>query len=551
MDLMSGRHGGPRLLTVATADGMVCAYNICERMPSKSKKKHDRDAKLRNFPCARFAPKEDTACISAVAVDWSARDGQGKGEGWVLAGGVGEKVYVYPLSWHTATKTRDELADYAKLHDEPPHNEVHPTLDAPVHRPTFVLKLPASITNLSVQVRGEYRQMVIGMEQPRTAETHGTGKGGKKAAKVKPPTIIAYPQLCAFLYEDTIPYSFLRLMTSVDCANTDPNMQFATVASAMRKTDPCAISVSSGWFFTYLARQGSATGLKKTLFAAKIKERIPCVTVSYYKMLENLLDGYNTAELGFDDKPNKLTNKETETDGMVKDYGKCVQRIFKEMARSVKNHNDFSLGYARSMYRHRQFNSVHNKDNLVELLVADPNWTDDKKSVKDAKRSWQDVSSCAHGIPRRSAACHGQAGGGRGGWASVCYHDGHQGADACSTFPRGERGGVVQRVCQGCQRQEKVLKERYFQRTFLGAPVCHLLALCGLSHRGVYVGGRGQSWADQPAVDNLWQHLRVRDCCDGVEVHQLGPALWSSEAASRPKGRPVDPTHDAIPEVRQ
>jgi len=174
-------------------------------------------------------------------------------------------------------------------------------------------------------------------------------------------------------------------MTSVDCANTDPNMQFATVASAMRKTDPCAISVSSGWFFTYLARQGSATGLKKTLFAAKIKERIPCVTVSYYEMLENLLDGYNTAELGFDDKPNKLTNKETETDGMVKDYGKCVQRIFKEMARSVKNHNDFSLGYARSMYRHRQFNSEHNKDNLVELLVADPNWTDDRNVSKMQK----------------------------------------------------------------------------------------------------------------------------------------------------------------------
>ena len=180
---------------------------------------------------------------------------------------------------------------------------------------------------------------------------------------------------CGCRYEDTIPYSFLKLMTSVDCTNTDPNKQFATVASAMEKRDPCAVSVSSGWFFTYLARQGSATGLKKTLFATKIKEKIPCVTVSYYKMLENLLDGYNTAELAIEDKPNKVTYKETETDGMVKDYGKCVQRIFKEMARSVKNHNDFSLGYARSMYRHRQFNSEHNKDNLVELLVADPNWT--------------------------------------------------------------------------------------------------------------------------------------------------------------------------------
>ena len=200
MDVMSGRLGEPRLLTVATADGMVCMYNICETTPSKRNKSRDRDAvvKLRNFPCARFAPKEDTACISAVAVDWSARDGRGKGEGWVLAGGVGEKVYVYPLSWHTATKTRDELADYAKHHQPAlPHNEVHPTLDAPVLRPMFVLKLPASITNLSVQVRGEYRQMVVGMEQPRTAETHG--KDGGKAATLKSPTIIAYPQLCAFL----------------------------------------------------------------------------------------------------------------------------------------------------------------------------------------------------------------------------------------------------------------------------------------------------------------------------------------------------------------
>ena len=382
MNVRSGRRGDPRMLTVATEDGMVLMYSICQKVPAKSKGNHD--GKLRNFPIARFAPKADTACMSAVAVDWSSRDGQGKGEGWVLAGGVGEKVYVYPLSWQTAMKTREELTDYAKDHPlaPVPDNEDHPTLDAPVLRPMFVLKLPASITNLSVRDRGEYRQMVIGMEQPRTAEEikgREDTDDGPKVVKAQPATIYAFPQLCAFLYEDTIPYSFLRLMMSVDCANTDPHKQFATVAKAMKKTDPCAISVSSSWFFTYLARKGSATGLKKTLFASKIKEKIPCVTVSYYQLLEHLLDGYNSAELAIEDTADKkmATNQGADNDKMmVKDYGKCVQRIFKEMARSVKNHNDVSLGYAKSMYRHRQFNSEHRKDNLVELLVADPNWTD-------------------------------------------------------------------------------------------------------------------------------------------------------------------------------
>ena len=346
MHVMSGRRSNPRILTVTTEDGMTLVYKI--RRPQDKgdgKLTHAKELGKLEFPAVRFSPGTNVGPLNALTIDWNKE----RQVGYVMAAGENEIVYMYELTWNIAYKVSGLVKQ-----DLDVSIDKHPTLNDNYQKikPTYSMKMPSTVHTLLIDTNGSYR-LLVGMNMSKAGGVGGSAGG----------TICAMPQLACLLYEYTIPVSFLKAMTGVDSSASDPTQRYTNVASAIQASDPCAVSQTSSEFFCWLARAGSALGLKRTLFNPEFQKVTPCTTVPYNELLEALLAGYHATEDGVVD-----STARADTNGEDEDYSLCAKDILDEITSSVANHNDFVLGRAKSKYRHSQ---CEDGGMLVGILIHD------------------------------------------------------------------------------------------------------------------------------------------------------------------------------------
>ena len=329
------RQGTSPVLATASDGGVVRVYRIAndaEMMQESSKKQM--------FPVQRFKPLRHVNAVRALEAKWDADSMTG----CLLVGGDDGHLMVFEfddktMGFMAGDPYTVEIGQTGVFVD-------HPDFDArwQVWRPKFTMSFKSPITGLRVYPTGSARLIVTTERMFKQERCQLTGRRQEMS------TLRSLPQLSPLLFENMLPLCYLRRMALVDANAADPPHRFKNVQDAIKRVGPSEVTKASGRFFVDLAASGIALGLKKLLF--DFKADIPCVTVPFGKLAI-------AQKRGFRNAMNKNKAEEEEegffgTESVA--WGQCFDLILSELAKSVRNHNDASRGFAEPALMYSRYN---------------------------------------------------------------------------------------------------------------------------------------------------------------------------------------------------